>query len=88
MTIDHKQSVEEHALAVAEKERKEHAAYARRIGRRILSGIATLTEAEGTVVAEVFFSPTVVRTRAKLLGVREEFLYLTEEIVAEGREHD
>ncbi len=83
--INHKQGVAEHALAVAEKERKERANHARRVGRAILRDIAAVVEASGSDEASAFFSPTVVRTRAKCKGVREEFLWLTEEIVQKGR---
>ena len=86
--IDHKQSVEEHALAVAEREKREQEKRARRIGKDILWHIATMAEVEGEDAANDFFSPTVVRTRAVMLGVREEFLWLTEEVVRQGRNHD
>lgn len=86
--INHKQTVAEHALAVAERERKDREAHARRVAKRILRAIETMADVRGPDAADEFFPPTVVHTRAKLEGVQEEFLELVEEIVAAGRNHD
>jgi len=86
--IDHKQSVAEHVLAVAERERKERESHARRVAKRILRAIGDMAFASGPDAADGFFPSTVVRTRAKLEGVQEEFLQLVEDIVSAGREHD
>jgi hypothetical protein len=86
--INHKQSVAEHALAVAERERKDKANYARWMGRAILKDFSRMVETDGLDAANAFFTPTLVQTRAKVLGVQKEFLYLTEEIVEQGRNHD
>lgn len=86
--INHKQSVAEHALAVAEKEQREREAHARRVAKRILRAIGDMAYASGPDAADEFFPSTVVRTRAKLEGVQEEFLQMVEDIVSAGREHD
>ena len=87
MAIDHKQSVAEHVLEAQRQERLAEMRLARRVARGILREITVMGEADGEDTADSFFSPTVVRTRAKVRGVQERLLYLVEEIVEQGRKH-
>ncbi len=87
--INHKQSVAEHAALIAEGERREQARHARRVGKVILREIEDMVLYTGSRdEADAYFNPTVVRTRAKVHGVVEELLHLTEEVVEQGRNHD
>jgi len=86
--INHKKTVAEHRLEVERQEELAAKRLARRVARGILKDIAVMVEADGEDIAEAFFNPTVVRTRAVVRGVQEHLLHLTEEIVARGREHD
>jgi len=86
--IDHKQSVAEHVLEVEKRERLAEMRLARQVAKGILREIAIMGEADGEDTADAFFSPTVVRTRAKVRGVQERLLYLVEETVEQGRKHD
>ena len=86
--INHKKSVAEHVLEAQKQERLAEIRLARRVARSILRDIAIMGEADGEDTADAFFSPTVVRTRAKVRGVQERLLYLVEEIVEQGRKHD
>ena len=86
--INHKQSVAEHALAVVERERREQIRHARRVGRSILREIAIMGETDGEDAANIFFNPTVIRTRARIHGVLDKFLWITESIIEQGRKYD
>lgn len=86
--INHKQSVEEHALEVKRQEDLAARRYARKVARGILRDIAIMAEVDGEDAANEFFSPTIVRTRARIGGVQESLLWLAEKVVAEGRNHD
>lgn len=86
--IDHKQSVAEHRLEAERQADLAGKRHARRVGRAILRDVFAMTEEDGEDAANEFFSPTIIQTRGRISGVQERFLYLTEEIVAEGRKHD
>lgn len=86
--IDHKQSVAEHRLEAERQEELAAKRLARRVGRAILRAMHIMAEEFGEDTANYFFTPVAVRARAKIAGVQKELLYLVEETVTKGREHD